>query len=196
MGQTKSMSYVSKAEDLSARWRPQHALDSAQLPAPLHTLLVETGSLTEKLRANCDDSFSVQVLRQCHCHAGDYPEHALAPGPGGALLREVYLKCDGRPVVFAQTLCPDATLAAHPWLAELGERPLGQELFAQPDVTRLPFEFAALGKHHPLAVRALSGLESDTAAAQLWARRSCFLLGGDAVSVNEVFFHRASTIGV
>lgn len=183
------MSYASEAGDSQAMWQPQSAVDASRLPAGLYPLLVETGSLTERLRADCSDTFAVRVLQQSRCRPIEYPEHLLDPAGNQALLREVYLLCDGRPVVFAQTLVPEATLAAHPWLAELDDKPLGQALFVRGDVDRTPFEFAELSTRHDLAASAVAALDYEQIdVRRLWARRSQFMVAGFPVSVNEVFF--------
>ena len=183
------MTYASKTETTQAHWEPQQALDEKRLSRSLRSLLTEAGSLTERLREGCKEGLTVRVLRQERCRPADFPEHLLRSSCSEAMLREVYLQCDGRPVVFAQTLVPDATLAVHPWLAELGDQPLGHALFARRDVTRLPFEFAELGQEHGLVESAFTALEKgQIPCAGLWARRSQFMVGGMPVSVNEVFF--------
>ena len=189
MSRHMSMSYATRAGGERATWIAPRRIDARLWPDDTQGLLLETGSLTALLRARCRETFAVRVLRQDHCSPADYPEHQVEAGVAGAMLREVYLECDGRPVVFAQTLVPDETLAAQPWLAELGGRPLGEELFARPDVARLPFEFAELTAQHDLVVRALQGLKSPgPATVSMWARRSQFVVGGYSVSVNELFF--------
>lgn len=187
------MSYASEAEDTRTRWQSQDDLDLLRLSGDLYPLLVESGSLTKRLRSSCRKDFAVQVLRQIRCNPAEYPEHILDPECRQALLREVYLQCDGQPVVFAQTLVPDASLEAHPWLGELGGKPLGHALFARDDVERRPFEFARLGKQDRLSASALAGLDPDQRPElSLWARRSKFMIGGFPVSVNEVFFQPVS----
>ncbi len=193
-GRQMGMTYASKSENARALWQPQSMLDAARLSHVLYSLLVEPGSLTERLRASCRDTFAVRVLRQTRCRPSDYPEHLLASDCTQALLREVYLQCDGRPAVFAQTLVPAATLAVHPWLAELGGRPLGQALFTRQDVERKPFEFAELGPQQDLAASAVAALAAaDKPDGKLWARRSHFMVSGLPVSVNEVFFPPMAT---
>ena len=193
-GRKMGMTYASKSENARALWQPQSMLDAAQLSDGLYSLLVEPSSLTERLRASCRDTFAVRVLRQTRCRPIDFPEHLLGSDCTQALLREVYLQCDGRPVVFAQTLVPEATLAVHPWLAQLGDKPLGQALFTRQDVKRKPFEFAELGPRHDLAASAVAALSAaDMPDGKLWARRSHFMVSGLPVSVNEVFFPPAST---
>lgn len=183
------MTQVLKKTGMGTTWISQDALAAAPIPPSLAKLIVQTGSLTECLRKASTASFSVRLLRQEKCTAGDLPEHLLATGTGSGLLREVYLVSDGRPAVFAQTFVPYETLQQHPWLAELGNEPLGQRLFARRDLQRMPFDFACLGPEDRLLRDALQGLDTAPGTlADIWARRSLFLLSGLPVSINEVFF--------
>lgn len=173
-------------------WIPAERLWLIPPPAALASLLTERGSLTDRLRASSQGDFSVRVLGQRTCDLGELPDHLLDGWSGPGLVREVYLVSCGRPVVYARTLVPEATLRAHPWLADLGERALGQRLFARDDVCREPFEFARLRAEDGLAVRAVENLAQESGIrAPLWARRSRFLIDGLPVSVNEVFFPAA-----
>lgn len=103
-----------------------------------------------------------------------------------ALLREVCLNCDGRPVVFAHSVLPRRSLRG-PWqsLGRLGNKPLGAALFANPAVIRTPLSFRKLMPGHPLYLRAASLLEMKPHC--LWARRSVFMLECAAILVTEVF---------
>ncbi len=100
-------------------------------------------------------------------------------------MREIELTCDGRPWVFAQTLVPQATLARHAWLSNLGRAALGERLAALPQLARGPLEFARLSAADRLYHRALR--HRDDPPAQLWARRSWFAIDGDRLLVQEVF---------
>ncbi len=178
---------------LGAHWMSQEALLKMPISSELARLIVRAGSLTESLRAVSSSSFSVQVLRQETRSLSEFSDHLLADRSGSGLLREVYLVSDGRPAVFAQTLVPGGTLRAHPWLAGLGDEPLGQQLFAHPDLERRPFDYACLTQADQLAQQALAGLGKAAAFPdELWARRRLFLLSGHPVSVNEVFFPAAA----
>lgn len=183
------MTQLLATSDRSAAWMDELNLARFVLPAQLAQVMTATGSLTERLRSASKHSFSVRVLRQEHCSLSDFPNQCLAGQDGTGLLREVHLMCNGQAVVFAQTLIPDETLQAHPWLAELGEEPLGQQLFSRSDVEREAFEFARLAPDDPLLGRAGAGLaQTHAGKAEVWARRSVFLVSGCPVSVNEVFF--------
>lgn len=186
------MTQVLEKAGLGAHWMPQEALLKASISPELARLIVQVGSLTERLRAASSASFSVRVLRQETRSLSEFSDHLLAGRSGSGLLREVYLVSDGSPAVFAQTLVPGETLRVHPWLAGLGDEPLGQQLFARPDLERRPFDYACLTPVDQLARHALAGLGRDSGFPdELWARRSLFLLSGYPVSVNEVFFPAA-----
>jgi chorismate--pyruvate lyase len=94
------------------------------------------GSLTARLKA-LGERFEVLTLRQ-----GVAPllaEERRVLGSGRHLVREVILKVDGRPLVWARSVAPAHALAG-PWraLAGLGARPLGQLLFDDARVARSP----------------------------------------------------------
>ena len=87
---------------------------------------------------------------------------------------------------------PDETLRRHPWLRELGPRPLGDALESHPEVSRTCFEYAWIAAGHPLLSAALEGTE--IAPPGLWARRSRFLVEGSPILVYEVFLPGLSRI--
>jgi len=97
----------------------------------------------------------------------------------------VELSCADQVWVFAQSVIPDATLCAHPWLAELGDSPLGELLATLSGVERSSYEYAWLRADDPLSARALRG--ADVAPQGLWARRSRILLRGAPLLAQEAF---------
>ena len=79
--------------------------------------------------------------------------------PGRVWEREVLLRCDGEPVVFAHTVVPLSDSASDwPLFGHLGERSLGSTLFYDPLVRRGGLEFARLRAGHPLVQRAHAAL--------------------------------------
>lgn len=131
--------------------------------------LTEDGLLTRRLRNQCGLQFAMRVLHDepCTLNAG--------------LHREVLLCCGPQACIYAITDVPPGTLAAHRWLAELGDEPLGESLQARSDVSRTDFNYALLDP----------GYLPVTLAANdpVWARRSEFMIGTDALSVTEIFLH-------
>lgn len=109
----------------------------------------------------------------------------LASDSGRVRVRRVRLAADGVELVFACTRMPPETLARHPWLTQLGHKPLGEALADRSDVRRTPFEFARLSHGHVLLEDAVKG--TDIAQENLWGRRSRFLIGDHPILVYEVF---------
>ena len=91
---------------------------------------------------------------------------------------------------------PAALQGAWRDLKRVAGRPLGDWLFACPQVRRGPIEVRRLAPADPMARRAWSracvhaserGEPVQGLAPVLWARRSAFLRGGRALWVTEVF---------
>lgn len=172
-----------------------HPQDRAWLPRPvcpdsrLRRWLVDRGSLTARLIGACR-SFRVEVLRQGLARA-TRDERTLI-GAGSAervVVRDVCLRCDGEPVVFAHSVVHrDALCGAWRMLAGLGARPLGATLFADPSIARGALRFRKLAGEHDLARRATAVTAVDQ--EPLWARRSLFVRCGVPLVVTEVFLPR------
>jgi chorismate--pyruvate lyase len=148
--------------------------------------LIHPGSLTQRLR-DCCQEFSVSQVGQRQGHPYRDEAGLLGMRAGDrAILRDVYLHCDSAPVVFAHSVLPFSSLQG-PWhgLDQLGTRPLGESLFANPAVVRTPLVFCKLGTHHELYRQAVSVLKDKPRS--LWARRSVFSLKGAPILVTEVF---------
>jgi chorismate--pyruvate lyase len=162
-------------------------------PFALRHWLTGGGSLTAKLKAH-SAAFRVQCLHQqtARCLA----DEAAAIGlhhPGRVWEREVLLRCDNTPVVFAHTVVPmSATASDWPLFSALGERSLGSTLFGDPQVRRGVLEFARLREGHPLTQRARSALTAALALDDhpeliLYARRCLYRRHQGTLLVTEVF---------
>lgn len=166
---------------------PWHAIDEwgdAFEKDALRDLLTVRASMTGALRARCRGDFRLRVVAESDTDLDAYQHGELAAGSGR--VREVLMGCGDARWLFAQTLIPEATLAAHPWLARLGERPLGDALFSRDDVERGDFLFARIEPATPLGERVV-GETAWRGPASLWARRSYFFVAGLPLLVNEVF---------
>ncbi|MFZ5558337.1 MAG: chorismate--pyruvate lyase family protein [Pseudomonadota bacterium] len=148
--------------------------------------LTDRGSLTARIRGGCAQ-FSVRPVRQeldrpfgdeCACLGLRRGEISM--------IREVYLYCGERPVVFAHSVVARADLrGAWRSVVSLGNRPLGHALFSNPRVRRAPLAFRRLTPRDRLFRRAVAVLPA--APRELWARRSLFRLRGRPLLVTEVF---------
>ncbi|MYN02567.1 chorismate lyase [Pseudoduganella sp. DS3] len=173
-----------------ANWHG-HVL-ATNAPHPYRHWLTGGGSLTAKLKAH-SDAFRVQLLRQdtAICLA----DEANAIGyhrPGRVWEREVLLRCDNTPVVFAHTVVPmSADASDWPLFSALGERSLGSTLFGDPRVRRGELHYARLRATHPLAMRARAALAAQGAEvpadALLYARRCLYQRREGTLLVTEVF---------
>jgi chorismate lyase len=149
--------------------------------------LTDRGSLTSRVVARCP-AFSVKLLFQ-GLRRPDRDEYFLFPGRSRTrvLVREVFLRCGETPVVFAHTvLKPEDLHGAWRSVAQLGTRPLGAALFADPRIARYPLRQRKIGRHHELH-RRVSALLPVAPVVPLWARRSLFGLRGSPILVTEVF---------
>ncbi|WP_426343765.1 chorismate--pyruvate lyase family protein [Pseudoduganella sp. R-32] len=173
-----------------ANWHG-HVL-ATNAPHPYRHWLTGGGSLTNKLKAH-SSAFRVQLLHQdtAICLA-DEANIIGYHRPGRVWEREVLLRCDNTPVVFAHTVVPmSADASDWPLFSALGERSLGSTLFGDPQVRRGELEFARLRATHPLARRARSALSAHGAEvpdeALLYARRCLYQRHEGTLLVTEVF---------
>jgi chorismate--pyruvate lyase len=150
--------------------------------------LTSEGSLTARLVAH-SRAFRVQRLHQhsARCLADEARAIGLA-GPGRVRERDVLLRCDGKPVVFAHTVVP-ATATARDWpqFSALGERSLGTTLFHDPLVARGRLEFARIRRGHPLERRLRAALGDGPGNALYYARRCVYRRHQGLLLVTEVF---------
>jgi chorismate--pyruvate lyase len=168
-------------------WRVASQVFNDTIPAQMSCWLFDPASLTSRLVAACSKTFRVQVLEQ----TWRTPMHSELrrlgmPCRQTALIREVLLFCGETPWVFARTVIPQRTLTGkRKFLANLGTKPLGAVLFADPHMKRDEIEVARLSAGQPLYERAVQAL-SDVPPT-IWGRRSVFYLQDKPLLVNEIF---------
>ena len=156
-----------------------------------------SGSLSARLAAT-GETFGVQVLAQ-----GRQPltlDESRALGLGGrrsGYAREVLLRVDGQPLVFARSVTAHASsVGAWRSVRGLGSRPLADVLFKRSGILRAPLAYSQLQRqsrlqrHVASAWLAATGVTLDRQA--LPARRSVFTRHGAALLVMEVFAAPAS----
>lgn len=164
-------------------WRPAREAPHCGLAPELSSWLIGTDSLTRRLRELCGPAFSVRVIAQRRQRP--LPSERAVLGladPAWALVRQVRLLRGAEPLVYARTIMPEDTLrGARRRFAHLGNRPLGERLFADHRITRGDMEIARLEPGH--ALHALAG----AGRAPLWGRRSVFVIEGHPMLVNEIF---------
>ncbi|HWT72978.1 MAG TPA: chorismate lyase [Oxalicibacterium sp.] len=157
--------------------------------------LTDSMSLTLKLTSRCRN-FRVQRLvqqRALPLH-DEYAQVALSRRVM-VQQREVFLRCDDRPMVYAHTIVPlSATASDWPFFGTLGERSLGTTLFGDPQVRRGRLEYARLSTRHPLVRRAAAALGEEL-RGPLFARRCLYRRHAGLLLVTEVFLPAIDAVG-
>jgi chorismate--pyruvate lyase len=165
---------------------------------PIKRWLTAGGSLSVRL-ASIGERFSVQVLRQGR--APLKPEEAVALGLGHkrtGYAREVLLRIDGVPVVFARSVTAQHN-AIGAWCAVqgLGSRPLADVLFKRSGISRQPLSFSSLARCSPMQRHAIKawakGIGTEVPDIALHARKSVFVRQRATLLVMEVFIAQATS---
>ena len=175
-----TISHFARELRWSAHPRPPSPL---QPSTALRSWLLDSGSLTAKLLKLSHGEFKVQVLRQVHARASRSEVLALGIKVNElCLIREVILRGDNQPWVFARSVLPLSSLTGSlRHLRKQGTRPLGAFLFSQPHLKRSPIALALISGHHAYLPEALMG------ANPVWGRRSIFSIDDKPLLVSEVF---------
>ena len=164
----------------------QRWLNKPMLASSLQHWLIDNGSLTARLLQRYSDFSVVPVAVKYEKSISDEAVLLRQPSYQNALVREVLLMGGNRPVVFAHSVLPRASLRGV-WkgLSKLGNKPLGATLFANPKVKRTALSFKKITPCHALYQHATQHLTDKPNF--LWARRSIFSLSCANIMVTEVF---------
>ncbi|MBV8604464.1 MAG: chorismate lyase [Pelomonas sp.] len=150
------------------------------------------GSLSKRL-ARTGTDFEVEVLSQGVQPLRARERSALGlPRHGCTIVREVILRVDGVPLVWARSSLHQSALAG-PWKAikGLGSRPLGHLLYEDPRVVRSelqPRRLARFGHtRRQMARQWRAATGAPPSPAMLWSRNSVFTRYGAQLRVMELF---------
>jgi chorismate-pyruvate lyase len=174
-----------KAPVSDAQWLPAERLGQLCVDAHVRPWLIGKGLLTLRCKAVCHERFALRLVDQWTGLLSAAHQSALRVSDNAGLFRDVEMCCGEKVWVFAQTVIPDSTLCAHPWLAELGDSALGETLSDLSGVERSAYEFAWLPVLEPVTARALR--EAEIKPAGLWARRSRVSLRSAPLLMQELF---------
>lgn len=168
-------------------WKPVGYVPRSRIPRGLSGWLLDTASLTRRLQRLCPGTFRVQVLSQAWDVPGIDEARVLGMRQAGvAIIRQVHLLCDGQPWIYARTVIPATSLRGKlQGLANLGTRPLGGVLFADPGMQRGPLEVARICRGESVFQAATGHLAQHP--EEIWGRRTVFRLSGRPLLVSEVF---------
>lgn len=169
----------------SPRWFNNTFDTQRKLPDKVISWVYETGSLTQRLRRTFGNQVSVKVLLQTwHKPFLNERLQLAIPQAQFTLIREVQLCADDRPLILARSIIPQATIdIAHRNLSHLGSRPLGEVIFAYPNLQRLSLEYSEVP----------CGNWNDTISntvelrTPIWGRRSVYAIPAQPLLVSEFF---------
>jgi chorismate--pyruvate lyase len=174
-----------KARADTIQWMPAERLGQLSMDAQLRPWLIGKGLLTVRMKAVCAERFALRLVDQWTGLLSAALQGALRSPDNAGLFRDVEMFCGEQVWVFAQTVMPDSTLSAHPWLAELGDSALGETLSDLSGVERSSYEYAWLPVEESVTARALR--DAEVKPAGLWARRSRVSLRGAPLLIQELF---------
>jgi chorismate-pyruvate lyase len=169
----------------NTQWFPAERLGQLQVEPRMRPWLIGKGLTSLRMKDACGERYAARLVEQWTVLLSSEQKACLKVGDSAALFRDAELSCADQVWVFGQSVIPDATLCAHPWLAELGDCPLDEVLATLSGVERSSYEYAWLSAGDPLSARALRGAE--VAPPGLWARRSRILLRGMPLLAQEAF---------
>lgn len=151
----------------------------------LASWLNETGSLTKRLRNTYGTQLSVQVLHhQWRPTFIDESRLLASCDQRFHLIREVLLYAGAQPLILARTVLPQETIRiAQRNLSHLGTRPLGEVIFAYPDLERRRREFALMTPN----LWSVAARERFPLDANLWGRRTLYAIHQQPLLVSEYF---------
>ena len=154
--------------DDAIQWLPAERLGQLAVDAALRPWLIGKELLTLRMKAACGERFALRAVDQWTGLLTVAHRSALRCPDDAGLFRDVELSRGADVWVFEQTVMPDSTLCAHPWLAELGDAALGETLADLSAVERSSYEFAWLPAADPVTLRALR--DAEVKPAGLWVQ--------------------------
>lgn len=156
-----------------------------RLPTDLRPWLEERGSLTKRLRSEFGMNLNVAIL--FHRWKPAFNDECLVLGmahPRYHLIREVVLSIGDTPLVLARTVLPQPTIRiAQRNLSHLGTRPLGEVIFAYPDLERRQRAFSVIDPTY-WSQNVRSRFEVDQ---PVWGRRTVYAIHQQPLLVTEWF---------
>ncbi len=156
-----------------------------QPPIDLQSWLCETGSLTKRLRNVYGSNLTVQLLFHRwkpafaeECRALHVPHHRYQ------LIREVLLSVNSQPLVLARTVLPQQTIRiAHRNLSHLGTRPLGEVIFAYPDLELRQRHYSSA----KVSIWSNAVQQHYQMLQHVWGRRTLYAIQNEPLLVSEFF---------
>ena len=172
---------------IESKWRSRYQWFGNSIPVHVQDWLFYPSSLTQQVYQCCGGDFRVQVISQRWERPILNESRRLMQSSNRlALVRQIYLLCNGQPWVFARTVIPKSTLrGAQHQLAHIGDKSLGSILFSDPTMRRDIIEITCMRNEQSvfnIATRSL--IEKPNL---IWGRRTVYYLSKKPLLVSEFF---------
>jgi chorismate lyase len=177
---TKSFLFVREPN-----WREHRRGSQHHLPEAVQSWAYEVGSLTQRLRDYYGNTIAVTILfHQWRKPFLSERKHLQLPLHRYGLTREVLLHTNGKPLLLARTIIPEATIkVAHRNLSHLGTRPLGEVIFSYPDLERITMDLALIAP----ATWTEQAQSRANINQPIWGRRTVYSIRERPMLVSEFF---------
>ncbi len=172
-------------------WLEAAQWPTGTVPPSALTWLMEPSSLTLRIKKTFKQAFSLTLIDQGWSTPMLSEAQCLGePINEEMLTREVLLKLGQQTVVFARTILPKKIVMNVCELTELGSQPLGEVIFAYPDLKRIKLEVAKVGVDQ-LKKNLLRELPEEGC---IWARRNHYQIEETTFLVSEFFLPAIYTL--
>jgi chorismate--pyruvate lyase len=163
-----------------------------QIPAQVKSWIYETGSLTQRLRKQYPGQVQVKIL--FHQWKPAFPGECTQlrlDHHRFQLVREVLLHANQTPLILARTILPEKTIKiAKRNLSHLGTRPLGEVIFAYPNLERGQLQISCIPSNNWS-----SALHQDlNLPDNIWGRRTVYQIQQHPLLVSEFFLPGALSL--
>ena len=152
----------------------------------LFLFLFENGSLTRLIQDRCKGRFHIDLINESWAEAMSDEKNLLSLRNNEiTFIRESYLKCNNKKLVYARTVIPQPTLREqNQTLTRLGQRPLGEILFKNNNVCRKSIKYAKIPSSNKLYKKAIN---YSAISLEIYGRQSIFCIKSKPLLVIEIF---------
>ena len=152
----------------------------------LYPFIFHTGSLTRYIQQQCNGNFNIEIKSESwQFPMSDEAQLIKTGNREHTFIRESWLKCDDKTLVYARTIIPRKTLTGkYKKLTTLGNKPLGEILFTDKTSYRSGMRYAKVSKDCALYSQVFN---TNNVNSILWARQSLFFIKNKPLLIIEVF---------
>ncbi len=171
---------------MKLHWKNKLSTQEAPDDKKLHDFLFQSGSLSRLIEECCEGTFNIELKNESWTTPLPDENQLLALNNNEVtFIRESWLKCDNKKLVFARTVIPRITFdgESHDLMA-LGNKPLGNILFSDSKTYRTNMRYAKIPLNSDIHKQATMNTEI---VSELWGRQSLFYINNNPLLVTEVF---------